>query len=91
MKHTYHIEGMSCNGCRKHVEETLSKVKGVSKVSVDLEKEQAEIEMDNHIPLEEFQEAMEKDGGNYKIYSPKDDQSGGEGSAAAHHWPQDEP
>ena len=29
---------MTCNGCRSHVEETLSKVEGVSKATVDLEK-----------------------------------------------------
>ena len=45
MKHTYHIHGMTCNGCRSHVEETLSKVEGVSKATVDLEKAEATIEM----------------------------------------------
>jgi len=67
MRHSYYIGGMSCDGCRKHVEETLSNVKGVSKVSVDLEKEQAEIEMESHIPLEKFQKALESDGGGYSI------------------------
>lgn len=28
MKPTYHIHGMSCNGCSHPVEETLSKVEG---------------------------------------------------------------
>ncbi|WP_452229978.1 heavy metal translocating P-type ATPase [Lacinutrix sp. MEBiC02404] len=68
MKHTYHIHGMTCNGCRGHVEETLSKVKGVSKASVDLEKAEATIEMEAHIPLEQFQEALKKDGGRYSIH-----------------------
>ncbi|WP_452222261.1 heavy metal translocating P-type ATPase [Lacinutrix salivirga] len=67
MKHTYHIHGMTCNGCRSHVEETLSKVKGVSKASVDLEKAEAAIEMESHIPIERFQEALKKDGGKYSI------------------------
>ncbi|MFY0713718.1 cadmium-translocating P-type ATPase [Seonamhaeicola sp. NFXS20] len=67
MKHTYHIHGMTCNGCRSHVEETLSKVKGVSKASVDLEKAEAVIEMESHIPIERFQEALKKDGGKYSI------------------------
>ena len=44
MKHTYHIHGMTCNGCRSHVEKTLLKVKSVSNVSVNLEKEEATIE-----------------------------------------------
>ena len=34
---------MNCNGCRSHVEEILSKVEGVSKAKVDLEKAEATI------------------------------------------------
>ena len=56
-------------GCRSHVEETLSKVKGVSKAVVDLEKSQATIEMTSHIPLENFQEALKIDGGRYGIHN----------------------
>ena len=70
MKHTYHIHGMTCNGCRNHVEEMLSTVEGVSTVSVDLEKAEAIIEMENHIPIEKCQEALEKDGGAYSIQIP---------------------
>lgn len=68
MKHTYHIQGMTCNGCRNHVEKILSKVKGVSKASVNLEKAEATIEMESHIPFEQFQEALKNDGGNYSIH-----------------------
>ena len=68
MKHTYHIHGMTCNGCRSHVEETLSKVEGVSNASVNLEKAEATIEMESHIPIKAFQEALEKDGGRYSIH-----------------------
>ena len=46
MKHTYHIHGMTCNGCRNHVEQTLSKIEGVTNASVDLEKAEATIESD---------------------------------------------
>lgn len=69
MKHTYHIHGMTCNGCRSHVEETLSKIEGVSKVTVDLEKAEATIEMEKHIHLETFQEALKNDGGRYSIHN----------------------
>jgi Cu2+-exporting ATPase len=59
---------MTCDGCRSHVEKTLSKVQGVSKVSVNLEKAEATIEMNLHIPIEIFQEALKNDGGGYSIY-----------------------
>ncbi len=52
---------MTCNGCRNHVEEILSGVEGVSKVSVNLEKREASIEMEKHIPLETFQEALKNE------------------------------
>lgn len=68
MKHTYHIHGMTCNGCRSHVEETLSKVEGVSKATVDLEKAEATIEMKSHISIETFQEALKKDSDRYSIH-----------------------
>ena len=68
MKHTYHIHGMTCNGCRSHVEKTLSEIVGVSKASVNLEKAEAMIEMDAHIKLETFQEALKNDGGRYSIH-----------------------
>lgn len=68
LKHTYHIHGMTCNSCRSHVEETLSTVKGVSKATVNLEKANATIEMQTHIPIEAFQEALKNDGGKYSIH-----------------------
>ncbi|MGB1269949.1 MAG: heavy metal translocating P-type ATPase [Flavobacteriaceae bacterium] len=68
MKHTYHIHGMTCNGCRSHVEETLSKIEGVSKAIVDLDKAEGTIEMESHIPIETFQEALKKDGDRYSIH-----------------------
>lgn len=68
MTHTYSIQGMTCNGCRNHVESILSKVEGVTSASVDLEKGEAIIEMDKHITIEEFQEALENDGDRYSIH-----------------------
>ncbi|MFB9054232.1 heavy metal translocating P-type ATPase [Formosa undariae] len=67
MKHTYKISGMTCNGCRGHVESTLSKVEGVIHATVDLAKAEATIEMEKHIPLEVFQKALQDDGGRYEI------------------------
>ncbi|SHI98958.1 Cu2+-exporting ATPase [Mesonia phycicola] len=68
MKYTYHIHGMSCGGCQNHVKQTLAKVNGVKNVEVNLEKAQAEIEMEKHIPLKKFQEALKNDGGSYSIH-----------------------
>ena len=70
MKHTYHIQGMTCNGCRTHVEKTLSKVDGVIEALVNLEKSEGVIEMESHIPIETFQEALKQDGGSYSIRKP---------------------
>lgn len=70
MTHTYQITGMTCNGCRSHVQKTLSDVQGVSKVEVNLEAKSAIIEMEKHIPVETFKDALEKDGGGYSIGTP---------------------
>ncbi|MBK6265369.1 heavy metal translocating P-type ATPase [Marivirga sp. S37H4] len=70
MKHTYKITGMTCNGCRSHVEEALKKAPHVTAVSVDLQKAEATIEMDKHVEIEQLQERL-KDS-NYEISLPKD-------------------
>ncbi|MDG3581792.1 heavy metal translocating P-type ATPase [Galbibacter pacificus] len=72
MKHTYSVQGMSCQGCKNHVEKVLGEVKNVSKVTVDLEKASATIEMNEHVPIETLQEALKKDGGHYSFY-PKEE------------------
>jgi heavy metal translocating P-type ATPase len=72
MTHTYKIHGMTCNGCRGHVENTLSEIEGVSKASVNLEKAEAVIEMEKHISLNVFEKALEDDGGRYSISLPDD-------------------
>ena len=68
MTHKYTVHGMTCNGCRSHVEHTLSKVQGVRAASVNLEKAEAAIEMEDPIPIDTFQEALKKDGGQYSIH-----------------------
>jgi Cu2+-exporting ATPase len=67
---------MTCNGCRNHVEQTLTKVEGVTAVTVDLEKAEAIIVMDTHVPIEKFQDALTKDGGTYSIHLPGDTSNG---------------
>lgn len=75
MKHTYNISGMMCNGCRSHVEKTLSSIEGVVEAQVNLENAEATIEMSSHIPLDTFKKALEQEsGGRYSIALPGDDQ-----------------
>jgi Cu2+-exporting ATPase len=73
MKHTYQIQGMTCDGCRNHVEQALSNAEGVSSVAVDLKKAEAVIEMKSHVPLEKLQDALKNSGGNYSISLPGED------------------
>ena len=65
---TYPIQGMTCNGCRAHVEKTLQQVDGVVDVTVDLEKAEAVIDMESIIPFETFQDALKNDGDTYTIH-----------------------
>lgn len=73
MKHTYHIHGMTCMGCRAHVENTLRSVDGVEDATVALEQQEATIVMESHIPIEHFQEALKRDGGRYSIHAEEED------------------
>ncbi len=78
MIHTYQITGMTCSGCQSLVEESLSQVKGVKKASVNLKKAEAVIEMEHHIPVENFQNALRNS--HYSIALP-----GNGADAHAHH------
>jgi P-type Cu+ transporter len=58
MNHTYKISEMSCNGCRAHVEKSLSEIEGVEAVQVDLEKKEAEITMSKHIDIDILKQSL---------------------------------
>ena len=58
MKHTYSVTGMTCNGCRTSVEDALNSMENVVNATVDLEKEEATIEMSKHISTEILQKAI---------------------------------
>ncbi len=73
MRHTYKIHGMSCEGCRSHVEKALEKVDGVAKVNVDLEKEEAIVEMKKHVSLEKLRASLEDS--SYRISIPGEEES----------------
>ncbi len=68
MKHTYKVTGMTCNGCRDHVQKSLGAVDGVTVAEVDLKNGSAEIEMDHHLSIEELKSAL--DGSSYDIHMP---------------------
>ncbi len=67
MKRTYYIGGMSCQGCRSHVEQYLSEVKGVRTVSVDLDQAKAEIEFESSVPLQSLKSYLSEKTDRYTI------------------------
>src|SRR5690606_23406632 len=68
MKHAYIVTGMSCGGCKSHVEHALNSIEGVESVQVELESGKVTIEMSHHIELTELQNALE--GSSYQIHLP---------------------
>ena len=58
MKHTYKIEGMTCNNCKASVEKYLHDLPHISHVAIYLEKGEAEVTMDKHISSDELQNAL---------------------------------
>ncbi len=58
IKHTYHIGGMSCGGCAATVKNRLSAAPGVTSVSIDLGKKEAEIISSAVIKADTLQEAL---------------------------------
>ena len=66
MKHTYKISGMTCTGCQAKVQQALSQVKGVTNVTIDLEKGEADITMEQHIATSELKDAL-KDYPKYQL------------------------
>ncbi len=75
MTHTYKISGMSCSGCASNVERTLFGVPGVLNVAVNLNADEATLEMSAPITTEQLQEALLKAGLHYTIGTTHDKQS----------------
>ena len=75
MIHTYNIVGMSCGGCQGTVQKLLSEVPRVKNVSVNLQKAEATIEMEGHIPTAQLQ-AVFKDHPRYQINEKKETHNG---------------
>lgn len=55
------IEGMHCDGCRKRLENSLSKKENIKSAKVSFEKKQAEIEYDK-ISIKEIEQYIEEIG-----------------------------
>ena len=66
MTHTYHITGMTCNGCLNTVKSLLSNVKDVNQVAISLADGTADISMSSHIPTPVLQGAL-KDHPKYQL------------------------
>lgn len=68
MEKQFTITGMSCQGCRSHVEKAISEVSGVSEVQVSLEEKQALVSMDDKVSVEDLRQAIKKQGDKYDIH-----------------------
>jgi heavy metal translocating P-type ATPase len=66
MTHTYKITGMTCNGCKSHVQKTLESVDEIESVAINLEDGTAEINMTKHIHIDKLKQLFE--GSNYMIH-----------------------
>lgn len=65
MEKVLNIEGMSCQGCVRHVTKALEAVEGVKAVEVSLEKKNATVSSEQEINTEVLVKAVEDSG--YKV------------------------
>ena len=70
MKQTVQLENLSCQNCVKHVTQHFLSMEGVSDVTVDLDKQTAEIIADRSLSVEDYQEALSKT--IYKVLAVQD-------------------
>ena len=63
------IGGMSCENCARHVREALSKLEGVQKVSINIEKGLAQVEGAASLGDAQMREAIEEEGYEVKAIS----------------------
>ena len=60
MKQTVQLENLSCQNCVKHVTQHFLSMEGVSDVTVDLDKQTAEIITERPLTVEDYQAALSK-------------------------------
>ena len=58
MKHTFSIEGMTCQNCQRTIENAINLIEGVQTVDINLEKGEAQIDMSYAIPVDVLQKAL---------------------------------
>jgi len=58
MVNTFKIEGMTCNNCKASVEKYLNALPNIPHVSIDLEKGEAKVTMDQHLTADVLQKAL---------------------------------
>jgi len=58
MTHTYTIRGMTCGGCKASVEKYLSQVENVTQGVANVEKSEAEVTMNSHVPTQTLKKAL---------------------------------
>ncbi|MBC6977693.1 MULTISPECIES: heavy-metal-associated domain-containing protein [Streptococcus] len=70
MKQTVQLENLSCQNCVKHVTQHFLSMEGVSDVTVDLDKQTAEVIADRSLSVEDYQVALSKT--IYKVLGVQD-------------------
>jgi copper chaperone CopZ len=58
MTHTYEVTGMTCEACEYKIQHVLGNIEGVKSVIPDKAHNTATVEMEKHIPVSQFQEAL---------------------------------
>ena len=71
MKQHFKIQGMSCNGCKANVENTLSKLEGVEEVFADLQASEVHVSSARDYRMEQLQQEMDRAGLHYTLYAPE--------------------
>ena len=74
IKESYKVEGMTCASCAMTIENTLQKLKGIAKVSVNLASEKLTVEYDGKIVTPEKLEQTVKDVGYTLVLPQKSEQ-----------------
>ena len=70
MKQIVQLENLSCQNCVKHVTQHFLSMEGVLDVTVDLDKQTAEVIADRSLSVEDYQVALSKT--IYKVLGVQD-------------------